>query len=329
MGNPLIPNSPTLLIKEITDTYLKQNFKNLSAYFQSNNQLLGFNFFEVNLTKATTNYLLSHGLPYTPQDVIITRVTGPGVATFNYGLFDSKHVNITTTDACRLRFFVGTYYNFTSSVASNSTDQWSVGSVSGETSSGPAIYDGFGAPPTTLVGNVNDLYVDQSTGNIYSKFIVGNAVNPTWNQINVGQSTIQKSVSTGVSGFVFSSGLQQILDPTGKPITCSLYCDGSDVEVFLQDDGNGVNAGNLFIDHTPAYSDAQIYFYMDGKSIGSGYYHLQNNTALNLGAIPSSCFRSVITPPIGTHTFTAYIYAESNRGDQNLLCTVLCARLCK
>lgn len=188
MSNPLIPNSPTLLIKEINDTYLRQNFKNLDTYFQTNNQLLGFKFFEVNLTKATTNYLVAHGLPFIPQDVIVSRVTGSGQVTFNYGLFDKSNVNITTTDACRIRFFVGTYFNFQSAAQPASSDAWIVNPVPAQASSttstttvatnktGQNIYTGAGAPSSSL-GNIGDVYVNTTNGNYYVKSTVASWTN--------------------------------------------------------------------------------------------------------------------------------------------------------
>ena len=104
-GNPLVTQSPPLIITQITDKYVQQNFRSLQTYFQQNNQLLGFNFYEVNLSKATSNFLVAHGLSYIPLDIIVTQCSGPGTVTFNYGLFDKTNVNITTTDAARIRFF--------------------------------------------------------------------------------------------------------------------------------------------------------------------------------------------------------------------------------
>lgn len=123
-NNPLLSNSPSLQTSQIADTYIKKNFENLQSYFTANNQLLGFKFVEVNLTKATANFTVGHGLGYIPKDILITQVIGNGQVTFNYGLFDLKNVNITTTDACRVRFFVGTYYNQQSLVQAAMTDAW-------------------------------------------------------------------------------------------------------------------------------------------------------------------------------------------------------------
>lgn len=109
-------NSPVLQVKEIGDLYSRGNFQTLAKYFQDNNQLLGFKFFEITFAKATTNQLVAHNLGYVPQDVIVTQCTGAGVVSVNYGTFDTKNISLTATGSCRVRLFVGTYWNFTSNV---------------------------------------------------------------------------------------------------------------------------------------------------------------------------------------------------------------------
>lgn len=125
-SNPLVKQNPYLLLTEINDLRIRQNFQNLSDYFTANNQLLGFKFFELSFTKAQTNFTMAHGFAYIPLDVLVTQITGGGIVTFNYGLFDKTNVNITVTGACRLRFFVGLYFNQVSALNSNKTDSWTV-----------------------------------------------------------------------------------------------------------------------------------------------------------------------------------------------------------
>jgi hypothetical protein len=115
------PN-PQLATKEIQDIYVKKNFDNMVAYFKAQNQLLNFRFFDLVFSSATSNFLVAHGFTYIPQDVLVTKIIGPGTVTFNYGLFDGTNVNITTSGACRVRFFVGTYWNFQTVASSSSSD---------------------------------------------------------------------------------------------------------------------------------------------------------------------------------------------------------------
>jgi hypothetical protein len=115
-------SNPQLNIQQIVDVYLRQNFSNLADYFNAQNQLLNFGFKEVVFTGAQANFLVAHGLKVVPQDIIVTKIVGPGKVTFNHGLFDSVNMNLTASDACRIRFFFGTYYNFTSTVQDKTTD---------------------------------------------------------------------------------------------------------------------------------------------------------------------------------------------------------------
>lgn len=130
--------SPQLLIKEINDTYAQGNFKSLREYFNKQNQLLNFNFIEFSFSGAVTNQKLAHGLGLVPQDVIITRITGTGIATLNWSLFDANNLDITTTGACRIRMFVGSYWNFQTLLGNLPADTEQVSS----------------APATTVINNI-------------------------------------------------------------------------------------------------------------------------------------------------------------------------------
>lgn len=113
---------PQISYKEIQDTYIRQNFLNLIDYFTNQNQLLNFKFYELVVSAAVTNYKLSHQLGFQPVDIIVTQVTGSGSVSFNLGLSDNKFLNITTSGSCRVRFFVGKYWDQSSNVTQKSTD---------------------------------------------------------------------------------------------------------------------------------------------------------------------------------------------------------------
>ena len=115
-------SKPTLAVKEVSDIVIRKNFQNLVAYFGAQNQMQDFGFQELVITSAVTNQAIAHGLGVIPQDIIVTRLTGPGTIVFNYGKFTANNIFITTTGACRVRFFYGVYWAFQSSVPNNSTD---------------------------------------------------------------------------------------------------------------------------------------------------------------------------------------------------------------
>lgn len=147
-------SSPLLQIKEINDTYIQGNFKNLREYFNKQNQLLNFVFVEFNFPAAVTNQKIAHSLGLIPQDVIITRITGAGTATLNWGLFDASNLDVTTTGACRIRLFVGSYWNFQTSLANGATDKQAVAATPSTTTTAAAAATtstAFAMPPGAMM----------------------------------------------------------------------------------------------------------------------------------------------------------------------------------
>lgn len=106
----MIINTPTLILKNITDVYIRENFKRLNLFFQTTALLRpDFKFFEIANADAYTNKKVPHGLGYKPLDVIQTSIIGAGNIIFNFDKFDDKNLDITTTGACTVRCFIGTY----------------------------------------------------------------------------------------------------------------------------------------------------------------------------------------------------------------------------
>ena len=99
---------PQLEITGIVDKSIQKNFEKIRDFIRAESPLLGFRFFEVVFDKAKTNYRFPHSLGYSPKDIVLTSRIGVGSVTFNYSLFDSEALDITTTDAVTIRFFVGT-----------------------------------------------------------------------------------------------------------------------------------------------------------------------------------------------------------------------------
>ncbi len=99
-----------LLRKEIEDNYLQENFLRIETEINSQTILRGqWNFFEIEFTKAVTNFRFQHRLKYLPKDVLMSSIKGIGTVTFNYELFTKEFLDITTTGACTIRIFVGSY----------------------------------------------------------------------------------------------------------------------------------------------------------------------------------------------------------------------------
>lgn len=99
-----------LLVNEIADTYVRENFKRIAAEFREQVLLRGkFTFFEIEFPNAVTNQKYAHYLGFMPKDIVTTSVRGGGSLTWNYDLFDAQFLNITTTGACTIRAFIGSY----------------------------------------------------------------------------------------------------------------------------------------------------------------------------------------------------------------------------
>lgn len=104
--------NPILIVKEITDFYVRKNFQTLQTYFATENQFLGFKFFEIVFNEAVTNAKIAHGLTTTPKDIVVTKIIGSGTVRFNHGKFTAKEMDISTTGSAKIRFYVGTYWNY-------------------------------------------------------------------------------------------------------------------------------------------------------------------------------------------------------------------------
>lgn len=108
--------NPYLTVSQLQDQYVRKNFENLNKYFQDQNQLLDFKFFEQVFTKAQTGVKIAHGLSSPPLDVIVTRLTGTGAVTFQYASFDATYIILDVSGPCQIRFFAGTCSKLVSAI---------------------------------------------------------------------------------------------------------------------------------------------------------------------------------------------------------------------
>lgn len=125
MANSNIIVSPQLSISQVTDQYIRKNFQNLQSYFQAQNQFLNFKFFDITFTQSTSSQNVAHGLGCLPQDIVVMNCVGSGQFNVNFGLSTSTNLNLSTTGPMRVRFFIGTYWNFQTSYQFASTDTMS------------------------------------------------------------------------------------------------------------------------------------------------------------------------------------------------------------
>lgn len=100
-------NRPNLLVKEIADVYLRRNFQEMFDFFQVEDQVLGYKFFDFEFEQAEEGFKITHDLGYIPQDIIVSQLTGSGAVQFNFLLFDRTTIDLDIDGPCRIRFLVG------------------------------------------------------------------------------------------------------------------------------------------------------------------------------------------------------------------------------
>lgn len=97
-----------LLVNQIDNTFIKENFIRINDFFTRNPTLENFQLVTFTADTATT-VKIAHKLGYVPKDVIQLRKTGVGNLTWDYTNFTIDYVYATVTGPCEVRAFVGTY----------------------------------------------------------------------------------------------------------------------------------------------------------------------------------------------------------------------------
>lgn len=232
-GNLLQQNNPVLNVQDITDLYLRKNFQNLREYFNAENQLLGFKFFELVFTGAQANYRFPHGLKTIPQDIIVTQITGPGTVKFNNGLFDATYADVTATGACRLRFYIGTYWNYQGVNQNDPTDSMSFGQAISSASelAGRSIVNQINVPLTE-----DQLASGAFTGSNTTKYVIRNLIDDViYATAPVAGYTVQLPPASTCVGHVFTI-VKANLDPNFNVVT--ILCDPSAAQDYIYEPYN-------------------------------------------------------------------------------------------
>jgi hypothetical protein len=97
-----------LILKDIQDPYVRENFFRLSKFLNSQVWFEGdFKFFDVTIPSKDESFAIRHGLTFTPADIIPLAVTGDFNFYFEYSKFNDTYIYIKTNGAVRLRFLAG------------------------------------------------------------------------------------------------------------------------------------------------------------------------------------------------------------------------------
>lgn len=99
-----------LYVLEIEDKFSQDNFRRIEQEFRDQAMLHGqWKFFDIEIAAAVTDYRYRHRLGICPKDIIQTSLVGPGALTWHFADFTKDFLFLTTTGACRVRAFIGTY----------------------------------------------------------------------------------------------------------------------------------------------------------------------------------------------------------------------------
>ena len=99
-----------LIFDKLSDPVARENFEKLDQHLRDQifSKLEGKHF-EIVISGAVTNQRFKHNLGFVPKDIVQTSVKGAGTISWNYDNFDKDYVYFTTTNACTVRVFIGTY----------------------------------------------------------------------------------------------------------------------------------------------------------------------------------------------------------------------------
>lgn len=97
-----------LILKDITDPHVRENFFRISKFIESQLWFDGeFRCYDIIIPDATESFSLKHGLPFTPTDVIPLYSEGDYNFYFKYADFDASNIVIVAGGPVRIRFLAG------------------------------------------------------------------------------------------------------------------------------------------------------------------------------------------------------------------------------
>lgn len=161
-----------LILKDIQDIYVRENFNRLKKYLNDSVFFEGdFDFYEVDIPKASELFAVAHGLKFIPADIIFLNVTGDHNVYFNYENFDRDNIYITASGPCVVRFLAGRLSDLGKSIAKNkypfvapSTSGGGGGGGGGDSATdAPMVLNTFG---TNLATQPKDLLILTGTNTV-------------------------------------------------------------------------------------------------------------------------------------------------------------------
>lgn len=120
--------TPDMSVKEIVDIYVRNNFKKLQDFFNSQPGVELFQPIDFQVDSAVTEFTIKHGLGFIPVDILVTQlIASSGVKlTVHHGLNTKDDLVVSASGALKARLLVGRSKNVLSvgsgTFTTNTTD---------------------------------------------------------------------------------------------------------------------------------------------------------------------------------------------------------------
>lgn len=214
-----------LILKDITDIYVRENFFRLKKFFDPVPFLQGdFTFFEVPIAKATDKFVVRHGLSFIPEDAFLLSVVGNQNFYFRFNEFDETNIYIHAEGPCVIRFLLGRLPSPKNRPVKGAFPQVSpiapvVTTITGAAAESPKLAETFNTDAGTLPGNLVKVTATNTVTKISDNLVttIPNGVfGMAWTKPS---ATNVKVLFLGImDGFTgFTPGLPLFVSPAGVP----------------------------------------------------------------------------------------------------------------
>ena len=103
-------NGIELILKDIEDQYIRENFTRLLDYFRKDTiRIPGWKFFEITFAEGGSGVQFLHRLGFLPKDILVTSTSDLENVVFRFDEFTKDYFVMDVSGACTVRFFAGTY----------------------------------------------------------------------------------------------------------------------------------------------------------------------------------------------------------------------------
>lgn len=150
-----------LILKEVEDPYVKENFDRIARYIADQTILAGqWKFYRIELSQSASLFKFKHNLKFVPKDIIVLSADGDKNIDFRFDLFDREYIYFSVHGPVVLRLLIGSYKDFAKNNLKD-LDQVKYGDDGGiVVPAVPKLIEEFDTDVST---NVGDLVIVSST----------------------------------------------------------------------------------------------------------------------------------------------------------------------